>query len=123
MRRAVVVAAALSLVVLAGCAGDEEPEESRGTLAPGTVEVVAQDIKFPMDRYEATAGTVNFHYRNDGSIIHTLLIEDVDGFKLEVARKGQTEQGSVNLAAGTYTIYCDVAGHRQAGMEATLVVA
>lgn len=123
MRRAVVVAAALSLVALTGCAGDEEPEEASGPVAPGAVEVVAQDIKFPRDRYDATAGNVNFHYRNDGSILHTLVIEDVDGFKLEVARKGQTDQGSVQLAAGTYTIYCDVAGHREAGMEATLVVA
>lgn len=114
----------MSLVVLAGCAGDEEPEEpASGSLPPGTVEILAQDIKFSRDRYEATAGNVSFHYRNNGSIVHTLVIEDLDGFKLEVARKGQTDRGSVDLRPGTYIIYCDVAGHRQAGMEATLVVA
>lgn len=124
MVRSLVVAAGLSLVALAGCAGDEEPEESAGSsVPPGTVEVLAQDIKFPRDRYEATAGTVNFQYRNVGNIIHTLVIEDVDGFKLEVARKGEIDRGSVDLRPGTYTIYCDVAGHRRAGMNATLVVA
>jgi uncharacterized cupredoxin-like copper-binding protein len=87
--------------------------------------VAAEDIKFPEDRYEATAGSVNLSYRNDGSINHTLVVDDVDdvdGFKLEVAGNGDEDQGSVDLGAGTYTMYCDVPGHRDAGMEATLEV-
>jgi uncharacterized cupredoxin-like copper-binding protein len=50
------------------------------------------------------------------------LIEGVDGFKLDVAGKGDVDEGSVRLAPGTYTMYCDVAGHRQAGMHATIEV-
>jgi uncharacterized cupredoxin-like copper-binding protein len=84
--------------------------------------VVADDIKFPEDRYEATAGTVNLRSRNDGSINHTLVSDDVDGFKLEVATNGDEDQSTVDLEAGTYTVYFEVPGHREAGMAASLEV-
>lgn len=86
------------------------------------VEVVAEDIKFPDDSYEAAAGTVSFRYVNEGAIPHTLVIEDVDGFKLEVAAAGDEDEGTADLEAGSYVLFCDVPGHRDAGMEATLEV-
>ena len=86
------------------------------------VDVWAEDIRFHEDRYQASAGAVDMSFHNDGSIVHTLVIEDVDGFKLEVEGHGDDDRGTVDLEAGDYTIYCDVAGHREAGMEATLEV-
>ena len=53
------------------------------------------------------------HYR------FQFLIKDVDGFKLSIGRE---DDGSVDLEAGSYTLYCDVAGHEAAGMVADLVV-
>jgi plastocyanin len=114
--------------VLAGCGGGDDSNADSNAASAGdtastdAVEVVAQDVKFPADTYEATAGTVEVHYRNDGSTTHTLVIDGVDGFKLEVGGNGDTDEGTVELDAGTYTVYCDVAGHREAGMEATLEV-
>ena len=35
---------------------------------------------------------------------------------------GDTETLTLNLPAGTYTFYCNVPGHRAAGMEGTLTV-
>ncbi|MGH8998060.1 MAG: cupredoxin domain-containing protein [Acidimicrobiia bacterium] len=88
-----------------------------------TVEVTAVDIDFPVAQLTAKAGTVRFVYRNDGQIRHTLVIEEVPAFgKLEVNRKGDTDEGTVELRPGTYTIFCDVPGHRSAGMDAKLVV-
>jgi uncharacterized cupredoxin-like copper-binding protein len=54
--------------------------------------------------------------------VHTLAIEGVKGFKLEVPRPGDIDTGSVRLEPGSYTLFCDVPGHRQAGMEAPLTV-
>ena len=125
MRRAHVIGTLLTGAILAGCGADGQQSPStaaEGRFESGVVEVIAEDIKFPESSYTATAGRVDVHYRNDGSITHTLVIQDVDGFKLEVAGNGDEDEGTVDLEAGTYTLYCDVAGHRAAGMEATLEV-
>src|SRR3546814_8789429 len=87
-----------------------------------SVEVVAEDIKFAESGLEAAAGEVEFTYTNDGVIGHTLLIDGVDDFKLEVEANGDVDEGTVTLDAGSYTVYCDIAGHREAGMETTLEV-
>ena len=76
-------------------------------------------LKFDKDAYTAKAGTIDVRLVNDGSVNHTLLIKDVDDFELKVPG---TDEGTVDLEAGTYTLYCDVAGHEAAGMEAELTV-
>ena len=125
MRRLFVLlpVAAVVVIALGSCGGDDDAgdaaPEDRGN---GGVEVVARDIEFGESEYDAPAGEVQLRYVNEGSIAHTLLIDDVDGFKLEVTGNGDEDQGTVELEAGTYTLYCDVPGHREAGMEATLEV-
>jgi plastocyanin len=121
----VLVSTALVLgAPLAGCGDDGGTASGASSTSAGRdrVEVVAHDIGFGADRYQATAGTLEVSYRNDGAIPHSLRIDGVDSFRLEVASKGDEDQASVELEPGTYTIYCDIPGHRQAGMEATLEV-
>ncbi|MGH8902806.1 MAG: cupredoxin domain-containing protein [Egibacteraceae bacterium] len=53
-------------------------------------------------------------------ILHDFTI-DGQGFHL-AASAGQTVAGALTIEQpGAYTVYCSVTGHRQAGMEATLV--
>lgn len=118
-----VVAFALAL----GACGDGEDAASAPAVGPSgdagdALEIVAEDIDFGEDAYSVTAGTVPVTYLNEGSIVHTLVIEDVDGFKLEVETNGDVDEGSIELDAGEYVLFCDVPGHRSAGMEATLRV-
>ena len=115
----------LLLLTVAACGDDDagSGDRSVGTQAAGEpLTVVAEDIGFPHDEYRVDAGEVEFVYENDGSIVHTLLIDGVDGFKLSVRSKGDVDEGSVELEAGEYELYCDIPGHRQGGMEAALVV-
>ena len=72
----------------------------------------------------AKAGEVEIDFNNPQSLTHDVAIEDASG---EVV--GQTElidSGSdsttVDLKPGTYTFFCTVPGHREAGMEGTLTV-
>jgi len=71
--------------------------------------------------YTAKPGVVQISY--GGASGHTLAIQDpkFDGFLLHSDTNPKT--GKVQLAAGTYTIYCTVPGHEAAGMKATITVA
>jgi plastocyanin len=109
-------AAVVGLVPAAACGDDGEP----ASVPEGALEVVALDsLDFDRDSYSADAGEVTFFYRNEGRLPHTLLVRGVDGFKLQV---GDTDQGSVDLEAGSYELYCDIPGHEQGGMVADLEV-
>jgi plastocyanin len=115
------VAVALIAVALGACSGGSS---TSGPLAGADVTVHAKDtLRFDKGEYTAKAGTIKIGYVNDGSLTHTLLIDGHPEFStLEVTSKGQSQIGTAQLAPGTYEIYCDVPGHRAAGMQASLVV-
>jgi plastocyanin len=103
---------------ISACGGSDDPTPAPSDGAAITVH--AKDaLKFDKTAYSTKAGSVDVNYVNDGRIDHTLLIEGVKGFKL---RMGGKDEGTVDLKAGTYTLYCDLPGHEGAGMKATLTV-
>ena len=128
--RIVMLAGITAALALGACGGDDgndgakgsTTESTTGSAAGATLNVEAHDISLTPKELQATAGDVAISYSNSGAIQHTLLIDGVSGFKLDVTSKGDTDSGTVKLDPGTYTIYCDVAGHRAAGMEGRLVV-
>ena len=128
MRRSVragLAAVAVGAVVLAGCGGGSSGSGgSTDGATPADVVTRGDDaLRFDQAQYSAKAGSVVIELIDDGSQPHTLLIEKVSGFKkLSVTKKGDTARGTATLEPGTYTIYCDVVGHRGAGMEAKLII-
>lgn len=129
MRRSVRAGVAVLItggLALTGCGGSDSGGDggSGAAATPADVVVRGNDaLKFDQKEYSAKAGSVKIELVNDGSQPHTLLVEKASAFKkLSVNSKGDTASGSATLEPGTYTIYCDVAGHRGAGMEAKLVV-
>jgi len=126
MRRTplLIAVGAMALVPLLAACGDDDTTTTPDPTSPpsdGPTLVVGakDDLTFDEDAYEVEAGDVTFIYRNEGSVAHTLLIKDVDGFKLSVGRE---DKGDVDLDPGTYELYCDIAGHEAAGMVAELTV-
>ena len=101
-------------------AGGATPARDPGPGEPFTIE--AGDLFLKPAELTVPPGAVTFTYVNVGAQVHTLLIDKIEGFKLEVAAKGDTDKGNVELHRGRFTLYCDVPGHQAAGMEANLVV-
>jgi plastocyanin len=105
------------------------PESSKEATGGGgsTVEFEADpegNLAYTTTEASAKAGKVTIDFNNPQSVTHDVAIEDSSGKTLaQTDLIGQEETStSANLKAGTYTFYCSVPGHREAGMEGTLTV-
>ena len=81
-------------------------------------------IAYQQTKLDATAGSVTIDFDNPSTLTHDVCIEDPGGS--EVGCSDTISQGKTSLSedldAGSYTFYCSVDGHRDAGMEGTLTV-
>lgn len=89
----------------------------------GPAVFIAVDIAYEQAPPEVAAGTVEMLLENQGTIEHNVVIEELDDEVVVEAAGGESDSGSVDLEPGTYTYYCDIAGHRAAGMEGQLTAA
>ncbi len=113
----------LALVVAACGAGGSGSGQSGG--AGGDVNfntAGSDDFKFNPNTLAARAGQkVNVTLKNNGALEHTFTLTEAN-FEIK-ANGGQTSSGTFTApAAGTYTFFCSVAGHKEAGMVGTLTV-
>jgi len=123
-------------VAISGCGGGGEekatptsspkatrtssPTESAGVLS---LQADQSQLKFDKSALSAKPGKVTIVMQNPSALPHDVAIEgngvDVTG---KTVNQGGTSTATANLKAGTYTFYCSVDNHRQAGMEGTLTV-
>jgi plastocyanin len=93
--------------------------------AARAVALTAKEFLFDPRDIAVGTGEIAFAVRNQGAIEHNLALV-VRGGKtvplIATIAPGQTATVTVSLAAGDYTIYCSLPGHREAGMAATLRV-
>jgi len=107
------------------------PEEQAGAPAPaagagGTLALAADPSAIAYDKTEldSAPGKVTIDFTNPAPLEHDVAIEAEGGEELaasETIAEGKTSV-STELAAGTYTFFCTVPGHREAGMEGVLTV-
>jgi uncharacterized cupredoxin-like copper-binding protein len=97
------------------------PTTGATTAAAMTVDVVAQDIFFEPKELTIPANTdVTVNLPNEGAAPHNFSI-DALGIDVDMA-PGAAEQVVINAPAGEYEFYCNVPGHKEAGMVGTLIV-
>jgi plastocyanin len=123
---------------LAACGGGDDNDDTTAAATPATTAPAGGgggstvDISTPsgstlaFDQKDATAkaGTVTIDFDNKQSLSHDVKVEDSSGQELggtDLVSSG-TANATVDLQPGTYTFFCSVPGHREAGMEGTLTV-
>ena len=85
------------------------------------IEVTATSFEFDPDEIRVDAGENVAIVLTSEDILHDFTIDELDAHV--AADRGETEEGGFTAdEPGRYTYYCTVAGHRDAGMEGTLVV-
>ncbi len=106
---------AVALVPTA-CGGT--PSESTVATSDASTIIVTSSDKLTFDPHAVTvaAGSVHLVHRNDGAIVHTLVLDGTDMKLID------DEDETIDLAVGEYVYFCDVPGHREAGMEGLLTV-
>jgi plastocyanin len=129
---------ALAAVGLAACGDDEETTsaaaptttaaDTGGTGGTGGTIAVEADpdgaLAYTETELTATAGTNTIEFNNPAGLDHDVRIEDADGNDIggtDVV-SGGSASADVELEPGTYTYFCSVDGHADAGMEGTLTV-
>jgi plastocyanin len=139
---AVLVLASVALVACGGSSssdttssgesggGAEKPAEEAGggAEAGGSIVQIASpsgtELAYTTKEASAKAGQVSIEFENPQELQHDVTVEDSSGKVLgetELVSEG-TATATVNLKPGTYTFFCSVPGHREAGMEGTLTV-
>lgn len=144
MRRASAVAVFAALVVLGlaacGGGGDDNNDTTAAATPPatttggggggGTASTIdistpsGSDLAYDQKSVDAKAGTVTVDFDNKQAQPHDVAVEDSSGQELgatDLVSSG-TANTTVDLTAGTYTFFCTVPGHREAGMEGTITV-
>jgi plastocyanin len=113
----------LAIAAVAACGGGST--SSSGAPA-GSTQVNVMDFSFKPKDMTVSSGKVVFFLINSGPSAHDMLIVDSTGRTLDrssLVQPGDTFTFTIaNLAAGKYVFYCDVIGHRAAGMEGALTV-
>lgn len=117
-----IIAIALVAMALAACGGGAAGNSSGGS-SPLSVTITATEFKYDPNVINATPGqTINVTLKNVGSVDHTFVFAPAN-FKMTVSPgKSDTKSFTAPSAPGTYDFVCDVAGHKEAGMDGKLIV-
>ena len=92
----------------------------------GTVDLSAKDdqLAYNATKETASAGKVTIAFTNDSNIQHDVVLAEPNGKVIGQTPvfDGGTKDVTATLKPGSYTYYCSVPGHREAGMQGTLTV-
>ena len=106
-------------------AEDPQTASDQGVEGASTIQLEAYDIGWTQTELEVPSGGA-IEMTNVGAAEHNFAIDEYqDGAVLQdipIGGEPVTWQVPADLGAGTYTFFCEIAGHRQVGMEGTLTI-
>jgi uncharacterized cupredoxin-like copper-binding protein len=130
----------LAATMATACSSDSGTEA--GTPGDGTILTTEKDFAIDLEESTTPAGSVTFDVTNDGPSTHEFVVFDTDLAEDELPVDGTTvteddldlvdeaediapgvdSSLTVDLQPGTYVVICNIEGHYQAGMHASLTV-
>ncbi len=125
MRHRIVLTLILLTVALMAAAcggGGGGPQGGGGQTGGGPTggsKVSVTEREWAIEVGAVPSGNVTFAVKNNGAVEHNFIIKET-GQRLDAIQPGQTKEVTATLKPGTYTIICDIAGHEEAGMKATI---
>ena len=93
--------------------------------APARMLVTADEWSLVSSRQRITAGKLEIQLYTRGEAVHHLAARRVGAertFRIAETRPGQLGEATWRLRPGRYRLWCDLPGHRAAGMRASLRV-
>lgn len=128
MRSRVLAITAALAMALAACSGGGTDDGGTDTpAADGAVTFTTDDtLEFAESSKAATLaedGSLEITIECTGSVEHNIVFEGVnDDAIIAECAGGESNTGTVEVEAGTYTYYCSIPGHREAGMEGEISI-
>jgi hypothetical protein len=100
------------------------PSGPPGRLLATELEISATQLQLQLSRASVAAGPTIVQQYNAGSDPHNLILERAGtvAFAYPTLDPGLNQRQTVDLAHGTWTLYCSLLDHRELGMQATLKV-
>jgi plastocyanin len=100
------------------------PTGPPGRLLATEIEISSTQLRLQLSRATVAAGDTIVEQYNSGEDPHNLIFERAGtvAFSYPTLDPGATQRQTLNLAKGTWTLYCSLLDHRSLGMQATLTV-
>ena len=125
-------ATSLLLLAVAACGGSGTSSAPATSATPGgsaspAAEVTVVIVKdFTLDPKDVSVqGAVSLAVTNEGPTVHNIAIRDDAGAVVGTTKDlktGESETLTVEIPAGTYTLFCSLPGHESLGIKGTLTV-
>jgi plastocyanin len=79
-------------------------------------------MKFTPDPIDLPRTDARLRIVNDGAVPHSFIVPELGKGTPDLEAGAEMTLDLTEVPAGTYTVICDIPGHREAGMETTLTL-